>query len=125
MPIRELVAAFVAAINDHDVNAILALASPDHRFVDAYGGIVTREALEAAWRGYFGFMPVYEIEVETILAEGEEAALLGQASGALAGGGTWRRPAAWRIRASQGRISLWQVYVDTKIVFDLMAARPQ
>jgi hypothetical protein len=34
-----------------------------------------------------------------------------------------RRPAAWRVRVKGGKIQLWQVYVDTKVVFDLIAYR--
>ena len=118
-----VIRAFVEAINAHDVERILALCSPDHDFVDAHGNIVVPERLRAAWTGYFGFMPRYGIEIEEMLVEGDTAALFGFAWGGLAADGSrdWRRPAAWRVRVENGRIRLWQVYVDTKIVFDLLA----
>jgi hypothetical protein len=109
------------------VARIVGLAAPDHRFVDAFGEVTPAERLETAWTGYFGFMPHYGIEVETLLADGETAALFGAAWGGLDAADrsrrSWRRPCAWRAVARDGKISLWQVYVDTKIVFDLLAAR--
>lgn len=122
MAVDTVIRAFVDAINAHDIERILALCSPDHEFVDAHGNIVAPERLRAAWTGFFGFMPRYGIEIDEILIEGDTVALFGAAWGGLAadGGRDWRRPAAWRVRVAQGRIRLWQVYVDTKIVFDLL-----
>ena len=121
---ESVIRAFVEAINAHDVERILALCSPDHDFVDAHGNTVGPERLRAAWTGYFGFMPRYGIEIDEMLVEGDTAALFGFAWGGLASDGSrdWRRPAAWRVRVADGRIRLWQVYVDTKIVFDLLAS---
>ena len=126
MPVDTVIRAFVDAINAHDVERILALCSPDHAFVDAHGNIVPAERLREAWTGYFGFMPRYGIAVDEMVVEGDTAALFGFAWGGLAADGTrdWRRPAAWRVRVEQERIRLWQVYVDTKIVFDLLASPP-
>jgi len=125
MAVDLVIRAFVDAINAHDVERILALCAPDHEFVDAHGNTVPAERLRAAWTGYFGFMPRYGIEIEDMLVEGETAALFGTAWGGLdPEGRDWRRPAAWRVRVTAGRIRLWQVYVDTKIVFDLLAPAP-
>src|ERR1700733_1130907 len=117
-----LVLAFLGAINSPDVPRIVAMCAPDHQFVDAYGNTVGAERLHEAWTGYFTFMPSYGIEVETVLAEGDLVALFGTAWGNLDGEGgkrEWRRPAAWRARVQGELIQLWQVYVDTKAVFDL------
>jgi ketosteroid isomerase-like protein len=123
MAARQTVEAFIAAINAHDVDAIVDLCSADHAFVDAHGNVTRGDDVEAAWRGYFGFMPRYGIEAESLLADRGVVAVFGTAWGALAGDGsaTWRRPAAWRALVAAGKIQAWQVYVDTKIVFDLMA----
>ncbi len=121
---RDVVTAFVAAINAHDVEAIVGLCAADHTFIDAHGAIVPAERLHAAWTGYFGFMPLYGIELEEMLCQGEVAAIFGYAWGGLTSETlperTWRRPCAWRSRVQFGKISLWQVYVDTKAVFDLL-----
>jgi ketosteroid isomerase-like protein len=123
---KDAVLDFISAINAHDVTRILALCTEDHEFIDAYGGVVAGDGLLPAWQGYFAFMPEYGIDVEDITGDGHRLAVFGSAWGRLApahGGGSWRRPAAWRARVNGGRVRLWQVYVDTKIVFDAMAPR--
>ena len=123
MAVRHVVEAFIAAINAHDIDSIVDLCSADHAFIDAHGNATGRQEVEAAWRGYFGFMPRYGIDAETLLEDGDLIAVFGTAWGALAGDNSeiWRRPAAWRAQVAAGKIQVWQVYVDTKIVFDLMA----
>jgi ketosteroid isomerase-like protein len=50
--------AVVRAINRQDVDAIAALLSPSHRFVDSLGNVVEgREAMRKGWRGYFALVP--------------------------------------------------------------------
>ena len=44
MDTKDAILAFMAAINDHDVDRIVALASADHRFIDAHGGEVGFDA---------------------------------------------------------------------------------
>jgi ketosteroid isomerase-like protein len=125
MTTRETVLAFVDAINAHDVTRIVGVAALDHQFVDAFGEATPADRLEAAWTGYFRFMPHYGIEVETLVVDGETAALFGAAWGGLDAADpssrSWRRPCAWRAEVRSGKIRLWQVYADTKIVFDLLA----
>jgi ketosteroid isomerase-like protein len=115
---------FIVAVNDHDVARIVALSTDDHQFVDAHGVAVQRQALEAAWTGYFAFMPRYGIEVEAILCDGDTGAVFGSAWGGLDESNSttrsWRRPCAWRAVVADSRIRLWQVYVDTKAVFALL-----
>ena len=126
MATRETVLAFVDAINAHDVDRILGLAAEDHELIDACGNVVHAPALRTAWVGYFGFMPRYGIEIEKMLCEGDLAAVFGHAWGSLNaepdGSRQWRRPTAWRVLVAGDRVRLWQVYVDTKIVFDLLSS---
>jgi len=120
----EVVRSLIAAINEHDVERIVGLCTDDHAFVDAHGNVVGAEKLDAAWRGYFSFMPHYGVEAETILGEGDTVAVFGHARGGLnaadASDRAWRRPCAWLARTREGKVALWQVYVDTKAVFDLL-----
>jgi ketosteroid isomerase-like protein len=123
---KDTVLDFIGAINAHDVPRIVSLCSPEHEFVDAHGNVVAYEGLLESWRGYFTLMPEYRIEVEDMVGDGACIAVFGAAAGRLAaahGARGWRRPAAWRARVAGRRIRLWQVYVDTKIVFDAMAMR--
>lgn len=122
---KAVVVAYIEAINAHDVDRIVALSGPNHEFVDAFGGVVPAEKLAAAWSGYFTFMPRYGIEVDEIVCEGDTVSVFGQAWGSLEEAPdstkSWRRPAAWRARVRDAQVVLWQVYVDTKVVFELLA----
>jgi ketosteroid isomerase-like protein len=120
----ETIVAFMRAINARDVGAIMSLCAEDHRFVDAHGGVTPAERLQSAWTGYFEVMPHYGVEAEEIVCDGGRAIVFGSAWGSLdpvdPARRAWRRPCAWRALVRDGRIALWQVYVDTKPVFDLM-----
>jgi predicted ester cyclase len=68
----------VAHINSHDVDAIAALLTPDHRFIDSLGGEARgREALRHDWRQYFRLVPDYRIDVDRVLVDGPRVVLLG------------------------------------------------
>ena len=120
---REIIDAFVQAINGRDVDALAELMSTDHVFIDAHGNEVKgRETMIAGWRGYFEWFPDYQIEVAQIFEAGSEFGLFGYAAGSFKGDRdrSWRLPAAWRAVVTNGRVSLWQVYADTKIPFETM-----
>jgi len=120
---RELIMAFVDALNARAPDALAELMSDDHRFIDAHGNeLVGREKMVAGWRGYFEWFPDYEIEVEQIFEHGGKFGLFGYASGSFKGSPerSWRLPAAWRAVARDRRVALWQVYADTKIPFEII-----
>jgi len=120
---RELIVAFVNAINARAPDALAELMSADHTFIDAHGNeVVGREKMLAGWRGYFEWFPDYEIEVAQIFEKGEEFGLFGYAQGSFKGNPerSWRLPAAWKAVARDQRVALWQVYADTKIPFEII-----
>lgn len=120
---RQLIEAFVDAINARDVNALAELMSSDHTFIDAHGNeVVGREKMRAGWRGYFEWFPNYEIEVVQIFEKGEEFGLFGYAGGSFKNNPelSWRLPAAWKVVVKDQRVALWQVYADTKIPFEII-----
>jgi ketosteroid isomerase-like protein len=120
---RELILAFVAAINTRAPEALAELMSDDHTFIDAHGNkVIGRETMRAGWGGYFEWFPNYQIEVEQIFEAGEEFGLFGYASGSFNGKAelNWRLPAAWKVLVRDQRVALWQVYADTKIPFEII-----
>ena len=120
---REVIEAFVKAINARDVEALAELMSDDHLFIDAHGNEVAgRETMTAGWRGYFEWFPDYQIEVVRTFSDGEEFGMFGFASGSFKGNAdqSWRLPAAWRAVVKNQRVAVWQVYADTKIPFELI-----
>jgi ketosteroid isomerase-like protein len=119
---------FVTYINSHDVDAIAALLTPDHRFVDSLGSEVRgREALRQGWRQYFRMVPDYSIEVDRMLSDGSHVVLLGvargtySADGALHAENSWSTPVALRALICDGLVAEWQVYADNEPIRRRMA----
>ena len=117
---------FIARINRHDVEGIIALCAGAHRFVDSLGQVLTGyDQLRAAWSGYFHLFPDYQIDIESLAVDREVVLAAGSASATAAAGTPtaqhWRIPAAWRAEVRGGLLVLWQVYADNKPVFELLA----
>lgn len=127
MGTREIVEAFVDAINGGRAERVVPLMDRYGVFVDALGNrLEGREKLLAGWRAYFQLFPDYRVEIENMLIDGQEAMLHGWAGGTLhrggraVDGGAWRIPAAWRAVVDAKRVLLWQVYADNKPVYALL-----
>jgi ketosteroid isomerase-like protein len=116
---------FVARINAHDSNGIIALCTADHVFIDSLGSKLSgHEQLEDGWSGYFSLFPDYQIEVEAMVSRDTLVLACGFASATHAPSQTtWRIPAAWRARVEDERIAEWQVYADNKPVYELLSPR--
>lgn len=125
---KETITAFVAAINEHSIEKIYSLVTPDHSFTDA-GGREVRGAdkMKLGWEGYFASFPDYKIEVSTLMSEGDTLLMTGFAGGSFHGNkdAAWRLPAAWKAVVKKGKVALWQVYADSKIPGDIVAAAQQ
>lgn len=123
---------FVDAINDHNVEALLRLMSADHEFIDTAGSIVRdRDALQAAWEGYFEFFPDYGVEIDRVVERGGAVVLVGRSLGTLSESGReiltvelgdsfeeagLQGPAIWTATVSDGAVTQWRVYEDTERV---------
>jgi uncharacterized protein (TIGR02246 family) len=113
--------AFVRAINRHDIEALAALMTPDHRFVDSLGKVVEgRENMRMAWGSYFHMVPDYAIVPQETVCEGHVVILLGMAQGTYAPEGwlkaenRWETPAAFRALIKDGKVEEWRVYADNE-----------
>ncbi|HSZ17705.1 MAG TPA: nuclear transport factor 2 family protein [Terracidiphilus sp.] len=120
--------AVVRAINRQDVDAIAALLSPSHRFVDSLGNVVEgREAMRKGWRGYFALVPDYTLAIDETHGSGPVVLLLGMAHGTYARGGkllpedAWRTPIAVRVQVEDGLVAEWRVYADNEPIRKRMA----
>ncbi|MEO8285489.1 MAG: nuclear transport factor 2 family protein [Chloroflexota bacterium] len=125
---KQTALAFVAAINFHDLDALVSLLSDDHTFIDAFGEPWQgRATLRRAWSGYLDWFPDYKITVKETLVQGNTVVMLGTASGTYAVAGQlppenyWEIPAAWKVVASSGLVTHWQVYADNQPVRDIMS----
>lgn len=102
---------FNEAINEGDLDALAALMTADHIFVDAAGETVSgRERCVDAWRSFFEQFPVYENVFESVAAEGGRLTMVGHSNcpdERLDG------PAVWTAEVRGGRVAEWRVYDDT------------
>jgi ketosteroid isomerase-like protein len=120
---KETIVAFIDRINAHDLEGLGALMSDDHTFMDAHGNQVSgREKMLAGWHGYLEWFPDYSIEVTEVFEDDDKLALFGFAGGSFKNteGENWRLPAAWKALVKDGRVTLWQVFADTKIPFQVI-----
>ncbi len=123
----QTVLAFIDRINAHDVEALCALMSADHRFTDSVGhSFHGREGMRTAWEGYFAWFPDYQIIVEDLLEQGDLVLATGQASGTYTVQGKllpenyWEAPAAWKAIVEDGHLTHWQVFADNHPVREIM-----
>jgi ketosteroid isomerase-like protein len=123
MDSTEVFNGWLAAINSHDVDALTALMSTDHVFVDSLGNRVNgARSMQAGWRNYLATVPDYWIRVDHFMAEGDTILAAGEAGGTI-DGESWRIPAAWKAVVRNGNVVEWQVFADNKPVYEILAKR--
>ena len=127
METREVIEAFVAAVNSGRPEQIVGAMHPAALFIDSLGNRIGGKAeLLDGWRGYLRLFPDYRIGVEAMFVEEREAMLHGWAGATLhrdgrpVEGGGWRIPAAWRAVTDSRRVTLWQVFADNSPVQALL-----
>jgi len=123
--------AFVRAINRQDVEGLVALMAPEHRFVDSLGNVVAgREKMRAGWAAYFRMVPDYSIAVDETFCDGPVVLMFGVAEGTYAPNGElkvenrWKTPAAIRAHEEGGLVTEWRVYADNEPIRRLMQKAP-
>lgn len=119
---QTLAVGFVDAVNSHDIDAVAALLSDDHVFIDARGNRTQgRDTVCEGWAVYFSWFPDYTIELTDVLESGNVVALFGFASGTYRDTGRrWEIPAAWKAVVDGDTLREWQVYADTAPQFESM-----
>lgn len=127
MDATETALAFVAAINAGRVDRMAELLAENHTFVDSDGTAISgRETIRQSWTKYFETIPDYRIDVEETFHRESTVVLLGTAAGTFARTGAldpanrWTVPAAWRIVVENGRIAVWQLYVNPGPMLEIL-----
>ena len=127
----QIVRDFASAINEHNVDKLCLLMTEDHTFIDSQGNeTMGKENMRAGWIGYFQLFPDYKIEITDMFLSGDTVAAFGFAGGTYQGQSDrkenyWHLPASWKAVIKDGKIELWQVYVDSKIPFDIVNRKKQ
>jgi predicted ester cyclase len=116
---REVVLAFIGAINHRSPQEISDLMTDDHVFVDSAGTVATgRREMVSGWAEYFRMFPDYEILVDSLIVRTPRVAVFGRARGTYNGKrglvpeNRIEMPAAWQAIVAGDRICHWQVYAD-------------
>jgi ketosteroid isomerase-like protein len=117
----EVALKFAENINDHDVDSLIALMTPDHTFVDSLGEKFARPMIENGWKQYFAMVPDYRIEVERSVQDGDTVFLIGRARGTFVSEGEtaksenrWETPAVWVARIRGEKVAEWRIYSDNE-----------
>jgi hypothetical protein len=133
---------FVEAINRQDVDALVGLMTPDHRFTDSLGNTARgRESMREGWTLYFQMVPDYQLQIEETYVNHSGVVMLGMAGGTYSHGfesvratgmpivlpdGTskvmnkWQTPAAVRARIEDGLVAEWSIFADNEPIRKLM-----
>ena len=119
---------FIKQINEQNIDGIYNMMTFDFLFLDAHGNnIFGRDKMIAGWAAYFKTYPDYKIEITNVFESHPYYALFGYASGTYKGmkdkenSYHWRLPTAWKALLEGNKIKEWHVYVDTKVISDLVA----
>jgi len=110
-PVIRVATDSVHVINTQNVDALAASMTPDHKFTDSLGNVVTgRDTMRSGWD--------YSITVEEMHGDGD--VLLGTAQGTykgkegLSAENLWQTPATARARSEDGLVAEWRVYADNE-----------
>ena len=122
-----IVSEFVDAINNANVDKMVALMATDPIFLDSQDHKMEgKDNLRQAWIDYFAIFTDYKIEINEILANDSVICMFGYASGTYKNlikednRNHWRIPAAWKAIVKDDHIKSWQVYCDNIIVMDII-----
>src|SRR5919201_473059 len=103
---------FNEAINARDIEALGALMTDDHRFVDTEErAVITKEACLDMWRGFFEQFPDYRNVFTAVLPRDNVVLAVGYSTcsfAALAG------PAIWKATIRGNKVAEWRVYNDSE-----------
>jgi ketosteroid isomerase-like protein len=120
--------AFVRVINRQDVEALLALMAPSHRFIDSLGTVFEGlEKLREGWKAYFRMVPDYAVAIEETYSSGPVVVMLGVAQGTFTRNGTlhpenrWQTPVAVRALVEDGLVVEWRVFANNDPIRKVMA----
>jgi ketosteroid isomerase-like protein len=123
----EIAYSFVEAINSGDPDRLSKLMTENHTFIDADGSEHSgREEMHRGWGKYFTMVPDFQIHVEDALSRDDTVALFGVAEGTFDQDGAlkpenhWVVPAAWRVVVEDGRVAVWQLYVNPERMVEIL-----
>jgi ketosteroid isomerase-like protein len=108
---EDAVAAFNAAINRQDIDALASLMTDDHEFVDTTGTVERGKAhCLDLWRGFFAQFPDYRNTFTRVSANNNEVVIVGYSTCSVK---ELDGPALWKAVIVNDNVAHWRVYDDT------------
>jgi ketosteroid isomerase-like protein len=108
---RDIAIQFNDAINARDLEALVALMTADHRFIDTEGTVFEGvDRCREIWAGFFSAFPDYRNHFDTVIAKAGQVAIAGRSACSdvrLAG------PALWSAIIVDCAVREWRVCEDT------------
>jgi ketosteroid isomerase-like protein len=127
---KQTVLNIIDRINAHDVDGIMDLVSLDYEFVNSSGDhFRDRQFICDTWRAQFQNHPDYRIRVEHVICDEQCVGVFGWAEGTYAPDGEmrdddhWEVPCAFLFKVKTGKVTYFESYADSSIVFDVMKSR--
>jgi predicted SnoaL-like aldol condensation-catalyzing enzyme len=102
---------FNEAINNQDVDALSALMTEDHTFIDREGKVGTpKSSMVDGWKRFFELFPAYKNTFTRVESQGDLVLILGHAF--------WSEqqpydPVIWTARIEHDLVAEWRVHHDT------------
>jgi len=127
---KKLTTAFIAAINNHELEKMVGIMADGMVFIDAQDKRITGlEENKKAWEQYFAKFPDYTVEQVTAMQENNTISITGYASGSFGGKGdstsSFKIPLSILSKVLDGKISEWRVFSDTKIPHEIIQKNAQ
>ena len=108
---RDIVDRFNLCITENDVDGISRLITDNHVFTDSAGTTISgKQAVLAAWNGFFAAFPGYRNAFKHYAERGDSIAIAGRS---FSSDPRLDGPALWRAVLTDGKLSAWEVHDDT------------
>jgi len=107
----DVVTKFNEAINNRDAEALSALITDNHVFIDsANQSFKGKEKAVETWQGFFDAFPDYKNHFDTLTEKSGLVVVTGKSTCSFK---DLDGPALWTAKVEDGKVSEWRVYDDT------------
>lgn len=107
---KAVVAAFVAALNAHDVDAAAPMLTDDFTYIDSWReGVTGRDRNVAAFRALIAMDPDFNIEVDRVDWRDPHVLMTGRINSRHFGEG---RRAVWQVLVRDGKLAEYQAWAE-------------
>ncbi len=126
---QDILNAFVAAVNGHDIEKMGELMSKDHAFVTAdQRRFDSQKVALESWKNFFDIFPDYQFDVVEISESTSGLIIIANASGSFRGkkevAKSFLIPMSVKVGIDANQISEWQVFANPRKIAEIMNYAP-